>query len=248
LHRVGRAALLPESEIFPGNISPEEVRSKYGSRIHEVDSPIVQEYLAIARDRNTDQVNFRKALYHIGSFMGTKFKETFPVREYEVETPLGVKARAIKILNAENVLIISVLRAAIPFVEGLYEAFPKARTGIISAYRGPPPEFKIECNYNKIPNITQKDEVLVADPMLATGNTAIAVASEILKKGRPRSLTFMSVIAAGYGIDRVLREYAESEVWVAAIDPYLNRRGYIVPGLGDAGDRCFGASEEHEIR
>jgi uracil phosphoribosyltransferase len=178
--------------------------------------------------------------------MAYEFIKTMPVQEYALETPMAA-ARGYRVVDKDRVLIILVLRAAIPFVEGLYKMFPLARTGIVSAWRGPPPQFSVEINYVKIPPISRTDIVLVADPMLATGHTLVEVARNVLEHGRPKRLVFLTVVSCPDGIQRIVEAVPEAEIYTCAVDPELNSKGYIVPGLGDAGDRAFGSSEEHAI-
>jgi len=205
-----------------------------------VDHPMVMEQLALARDRKTNQVAFRKAIYRLGRYMAYEFLRTLETEETDVETPLGAaKGRIVR--GNDKIVIILVLRAAIPFVEGMYKNFPMARTGVISAWRGKAPDFPIEVTYAKIPQIRKDDVVVIADPMLATGHTLVQVARRVAKQGKPKRLAFFSVIATRQGIDYVAREFPRAEFYTCAIDPRLDGHGYIIPGLGDAGDRSFGA-------
>jgi uracil phosphoribosyltransferase len=209
-------------------------------KVTVVDHPMVMEQLTLARDRRTNQVAFRKAIYRLGRFMAYEFLRTLETQETTVVTPLG-EAQGGKIRGNDKIVIILVLRAAIPFVEGMYKNFPMARTGVISAWRGPAPDFPIEVNYAKIPQIHRDDVVIIADPMLATGHTLLEVARRVSKQGRPKRLAFFSVIATRRGIEHVARSFPNAEFYTCAIDPGLDAQGYIVPGLGDAGDRSFGA-------
>ena len=205
-----------------------------------MDHPMVMEQLALARDRKTNQVAFRKAIYRLGRYMAYEFLRTLETEETDVETPLGAaKGRIVR--GNDKIVIILVLRAAIPFVEGMYKNFPMARTGVISAWRGKAPDFPIEVTYAKIPQIRKDDVVVIADPMLATGHTLVQVARRVAKQGKPKGLAFFSVIATRQGIDYVAREFPRAEFYTCAIDPRLDGHGYIIPGLGDAGDRSFGA-------
>ncbi len=222
------------------------MRSKL-KQITVVKHPIILEQLGVARNKNSNQIEFRKSIYRIGRHMAYEFVRTLELEEYPVETPLA-GATGYRILERDKVLIVMVLRAAIPFVEGLYKMFPMARTGVISAWRGPGPKFNVEVNYVKVPDIYREDIVIVADPMLATGNTLVQIGKKVLERGKPKRLVFMSVVAVMSGITRVLKSFPEAEIYTCAIDPKLNNKGYIVPGLGDAGDRCFGSPERHEIR
>lgn len=202
--------------------------------------PMILEQLTLARDKNSTQVVFRKAIYRLGRLLAYEFLRTMDTEEFEVETPLK-KATGYKIKGNDKIVIILVLRAAIPFVEGMYKMLPLARTGIVSAWRGKPPDFPIEVSYVKIPTINKEDIVIIADPMLATGHTLLRVADKVMEKGKPRRLVFFSVIATKEGIEYIARKYPKAEFYTCAIDPELNDHGYIVPGLGDAGDRAFGS-------
>jgi len=202
--------------------------------------PMVMEQLALVRDKRTNQVAFRKAIYRLGRFMAYEFLRTMDTQMFEVETPLG-PSKGWRIKGNDKIVIILVLRAAIPFVEGMYKNFPMARTGVISAWRGKAPDFPIEVNYTKIPKIGSDDVVVIADPMLATGHTLREVAKKVVKEGRPKRLAFFSVISTKQGIEYVAKSFPRAEFYTCAIDPILNDHGYIVPGLGDAGDRSFGA-------
>ncbi len=205
-----------------------------------VSHPMVMEQLTLARDRRTNQVAFRKAVYRLGRLMAYEFLRTLETEESVVQTPLG-RARGGKVKGNDKIVIILVLRAAIPFVEGMYKSFPMARTGVISAWRGEAPDFPIEVTYSKIPQIRADDVVVIADPMLATGHTLLEVARRVAKQGRPKRLAFFSVIATMTGIDYVAKSFPRAEFYTCAVDPTLDEHGYIVPGLGDAGDRAFGA-------
>lgn len=209
-------------------------------RVTVMDHPMVTEQLSLVRDKRTNQVAFRKAIYRLGRFMAYEFLRTLDTQEFTVETPLG-SAKGGRVKGNDKIVIILVLRAAIPFVEGMYKNFPMARTGVISAWRGKPPNFPIEVNYAKVPKIGNEDVVIIADPMLATGHTLMEVAKRVMAEGKPKRLVFFSVIATEQGIDHVAQGFPGAEFYTCAVDPALNDHGYIVPGLGDAGDRAFGA-------
>ena len=209
-------------------------------KVTVMDHPMVMEQLSLVRDKRTNQVAFRKAIYRLGRFMAYEFLRTMETQVFTVETPLG-PAKGGRVKGNDRIVIILVLRAAIPFVEGMYKNFPMARTGVISAWRGKPPNFPIEVNYAKIPEIGADDVIVIADPMLATGHTLREVAKRVVNQGRPKRLAFFSVIATEKGINYVAKDFPKAEFYTCAIDPALNDHGYIVPGLGDAGDRSFGA-------
>jgi uracil phosphoribosyltransferase len=216
------------------------VGGKVKPRVTVMDHPMVMEQLALVRDKRTNQVAFRKAIYRLGRFMAYEFLRTMDTQEIDVETPLG-PAKGKRVKGNDRIVIILVLRAAIPFVEGMYKNFPMARTGVISAWRGKAPDFPIEVSYAKIPKISSDDVVVISDPMLATGHTLREVAQRVMDLGKPKRLVFFSVISTRQGIDYVARAFPQAEFYTCAIDPALNEHGYIVPGLGDAGDRSFGA-------
>jgi uracil phosphoribosyltransferase len=201
---------------------------------------MVREQLTLARDRRTNQVAFRKAIYRLGRFLAYEFLKTMETEKVKIDTPLKATV-GYKVKGNDRIVIIMVLRASIPFVEGMYKNLPLARTGVISAWRGKPPDFPIEISYAKIPTIHRDDVVIVADPMLATGHTLLEVARKAMQKGRPKRLVFFSVLATMEGISYVHRRFPNAEFYTCGIDPKLNEHGYIVPGLGDAGDRAFGS-------
>jgi len=205
-----------------------------------VDHPIVQEQLTLVRDKRSNQVEFRKAVFRLGRYMAYEFLRTMDDKEVGVETPLGsAKGRVVK--GRDRIVIVLILRAAIPFVEGMYKNFPMARTAIVSAWRGGPPDFPIEVRYSKVPEIGHEDVVIIADPMLATGHTLAEVTKLTLAGKNPRRVAFFSIISTKQGIDYVAKRFPRAEFYTCAIDHGLDERGYIVPGLGDAGDRAFGA-------
>ena len=208
-------------------------------RVTVVDHPMATEQLTLARDRRTNQVAFRKAIYRLGRIMAYEFLRTMETQREEVETPLG-EVDGGRVKGKDKIVVILVLRAAIPFVEGMYKNFPMARTGVISAWRGRAPRFPVEVSYAKIPKIHADDVVVIADPMLATGHTLVEVAKRVSRQGVPKRLAFMSVIATMQGILYVAKSFPRAEFYTFAIDPKLDAHGYIVPGLGDAGDRSFG--------
>lgn len=207
-------------------------------RITVMQHPMALEQLALARDKRSNQVVFRKAIFRLGRLLAYEFLRTLETEEFEIETPLK-KTLGHKIKGKDKIVIIMVLRASIPLVEGIYKQIPLARTGIISAWRGKGPSFPIEISYEKIPTIHKDDIVIIADPMLATGHTLREVARRVMRKGKPKRLAFFSVISTMIGTRYVSKGFPDAEFYTCAVDPELNRHGYIVPGLGDAGDRAF---------
>lgn len=203
-----------------------------------IDHVYAQHLLTKLRDKSTKGIEFRKGLVRLGRIVGYELVKTFPTRQVEVETPLG-KATGVEIVGLDKVVIVQILRAAMPFVEGLLKAFPQARLGVVAARRREEGgAISVEVFYSKVPQI-EGDVVIVADPMLATGGTMIKAIEEVYKAGNPQRLIVASVIATPIGVDNVLSKYPHAEIYTVAIDPALNDRAFIVPGLGDAGDRAF---------
>ena len=205
------------------------------------DSPYIQQLLTILRDKNTSSILFRKNLVSLGRYMAYELTRTFPVERYPLQTPVA-PAEGLRI-SMDKITIVVVLRAAIPFMEGVIKVFDKAKVGIISASRGSPPDFSIEIKYVRVPNIDE-DTLIILDPMIATGSTLIKVFEECRKCGNPERKIIMGVLAAPEGVGRIKESYHDVEIYVAAMDRALNDKGYIVPGLGDAGDRAFNTEFE----
>ena len=204
------------------------------------DSPFIMEILTELRDERTGPIAFRKGLVKLGRYMAYELTKTMEVEKVPIKTPLE-ETEGVLVKDRRNVVIITVLRAAIPLMEGLIKVLEHARVGIVSASRGKAPKFEIEMKYVKVPQVKAEDTVIVADPMIATGSTLIKVLSEVKRYGKAKRYIVVGVLAAPEGISRIKEEHPDVEIFVAAIDRELNERGYILPGLGDAGDRAFGA-------
>jgi uracil phosphoribosyltransferase len=207
---------------------------------------LAKDTLSRLRDVETEQVAFRKGLVKLGRICGYEIIDGAMETEYvTLQTPLE-ETTGERVKGLEDVVIINVLRAATPFVEGLLKAFPRAKQGVISAGRDEEAgmneegEFPITIDYVKLPEISEKDTVIVADPMLATGSTMCAVLDHVLENAaEPTDLFVLSAVSAPDGLLRVGEEYPDADLLTVAIDDYLDDDGYIVPGLGDAGDRAF---------
>ena len=203
--------------------------------------------LSKLRDVETEQVAFRKGLVKLGRICGYEIIDGAMETEYvSVQTPL-TETTGERVKGLDDVVIVNVLRAATPFVEGLLKAFPRAKQGVISAGRdesaGMDEEgsFPITIDYVKLPEITEDDTVIVADPRLATGSTMCAVLDHVLEctAADPADLFVVSAVSAPDGLLRVDEEFPQTDLLTVAIDDRLDDDGYIVPGLGDAGDRAF---------
>ncbi|MEF8830826.1 MAG: uracil phosphoribosyltransferase [Halobacteriales archaeon] len=202
--------------------------------------------LSDLRSVETEQVAFRKGLVKLGRICGYEIIDGHMETEYvAVETPLA-ETMGERVTGLDDVVIINVLRAATPFVEGLLKAFPRARQGVISASRDEAAgrdedgTFPIGVDYVKLPEIREDDTVIVADPMLATGSTMIAVLEAVLAdQPDPANLLVLSAVSAPEGLVRVEQAFPQADLLTVAIDDHLDDDGFIVPGLGDAGDRAF---------
>ena len=207
---------------------------------------LARDELTRIRNVETEQVAFRKGLVRLGRICGYEIINGRMETEYtEVQTPLTTTMGE-RVKGLEDVVIVNVLRAATPFVEGLLKAFPRARQGVISASRDEEAgmnddgEFPISVEYVKLPEITEDDTVIIADPMLATGSTMATVLDYITsEKTEPENLLVLAAVSAPEGIVRVSEAQPDADIISVAIDDELDEDGFIVPGLGDAGDRAF---------
>lgn len=198
----------------------------------------VQDRLTKLRRSGIKGSDFRTSMMEIGMFMSYEFAKTLKKEIINVKTPLGVSEGTI-IKDESDIIVVNVLRAAIPLVDGIIRIFKEAQCGMIGAWREDKPPFKVNLNYMRIPDINGKI-VLIADPMLATGNTTKEILNRIKTRGNPERIVLFHVIASGEGINNLMESHPEIEIYTCAIDEEVNKEGYIVPGLGDAGDICFG--------
>ena len=213
---------------------------------HIITHALAKHTLSTLRSDETDQVAFRNGLIELGRLCGYELIDGMMDTEYvSITTPLA-ETTGETVKGLDDVVIVNVLRAATPFVEGLVKTFPHARQGVISAGRDEQAgmdddgEFPITVDYVKLPRITEDDTVIVADPMLATGSTMVAVLEEVLDSGDPERLVVLSAVAAPPGLVRVDEAFPRADVLTVSVDERLDDDGYIVPGVGDAGDRAFG--------
>ena len=213
---------------------------------HVVTHALATDVLTRIRDVETEQVEFRKGLVKLGRICGYEIIDGAMETEYvSIRTPL-TETTGERVKGLDDVVIVNVLRAATPFVEGLLKAFPRARQGVISASRDESAgraedgSFPISVDYVKLPEIREADTVIVADPMLATGSTLCAVLEEVTAGAHdPEHLFVLSAVSAPEGLVRVGETYPQAKLLTVAIDDHLDEDGFIVPGLGDAGDRAF---------
>jgi uracil phosphoribosyltransferase len=201
---------------------------------------VVRDRLTTLRDATTGHVAFRSALEELGAAAGHALADDVGTDRETVETPLGPAEGAR--LRDDSVAVVAVLRAAVPFAEGLLTVFPRASEGVVSASREegerrPDGTFPVAVEYVSLPDLDGRT-VVVADPMLATGSTLTAVLDAM--DGDPERVVVLAAVAAPAGVERVHDAHPDAEIIVAAVDDHLDDDGYIVPGLGDAGDRAFG--------
>ncbi len=210
--------------------------SEHKAEVIVVDHPLVQHKLTLMRDKETSVVKFRTLTKELSMLLGYEATRYMPLTTEEIETPLA-KMKA-PLLEPKKTALISILRAGNGILNGMLELMPTAHVGHVGLYRDPktlePTEY-----YCKLPSDLSERHALILDPMLATGNSAVA-AIDVVKKAKPRSIGFVCILAAPEGIRCLHKSHPDVEIITAAIDEKLNEKGYIIPGLGDAGDRIFG--------
>lgn len=204
--------------------------------INVVAHPLVQHKLTLLRDKNTSSTNFRRLVREIGLLLGYDATKDLPMATKSIETPL--QAMEAPILDGKKLVIVPILRAGLGLAEGLMDLVPLARMGHVGLYRDPRTLQAVEY-YFRIPNDVTDRDVLVCDPMLATAHSAIA-AVDRLKESGARRMKFICILASEHGVQAFAEVHPDVPVVTAAVDSRLNDHGYIVPGLGDAGDRLFG--------
>ncbi len=200
------------------------------------DHPLIKHKLTFIRDKNTGSKEFRELVTEISMLMGYEVTRDFPLEEIEIETPL-TKMKS-QVISGKKVGLIPILRAGLGMVDGMLNLLPAARVGHIGLYRDPQTLKPVEY-YCKLPQDIEERELIVLDPMLATGGSATA-AIDFLKKRGATNIRLVCLIAAPEGIKAVTEAHPDVDIYVAALDEKLNDHAYILPGLGDAGDRLFG--------
>ena len=206
------------------------------SGLHVLDHPLIQHKLSIIRDKNTSVKEFREIICEIAALMCYEATRDMPVEVVEIETPISTAK--VRRLQGKKVAVVPILRAGLGMVDGILELIPSAKVGHIGLYRDPESLEPVEY-YCKMPNDIANRDVIVLDPMLATGGSASA-AIQFIKNYGCKTIKLMCMISAPEGIEKVRSDHPDIDIYVAAVDEKLNDHGYIVPGLGDAGDRIFG--------
>ena len=206
------------------------------AKVTVTNHPLIQHKLSILRDKNTSSKEFRTLIGEIAMLMCYEATRDLELMDVDIETPVAI-AHAKK-LCGKKLAIVPILRAGLGMVDGVTELIPSARVGHIGLYRDPDTLQPVEY-YCKLPHDISERDVIVVDPMCATGGSAIDAITQIKKRG-PKNIRFMCTIAAPEGIKALTEAHPDVDIYCAALDDHLNEHGYIVPGLGDAGDRIFG--------
>ena len=205
-------------------------------KVHILDHPLLQHKLSILRDENTGVKDFRQVVSEIATLMCYEATRDLPLEEVEIKTP--ITTAKFKMIAGKKLAIVPVLRAGLGMVDGILTLIPSVKVGHIGLYRDPDTLEPVEY-YCKMPTDIAERDVIILDPMLATGGSASA-AIQFIKNYDVKHIKLMNIIAAPEGVERVRKDHPDVEIYCAALDEKLNDHGYIVPGLGDAGDRIFG--------
>ncbi len=204
--------------------------------VHLIDHPLVQHKLTLMRKKEASTTSFRTLLNEISMLMAYEVTRDMAMQEIEIETPL--EKMTAKVIDGKKLVLVSILRAGTGILDGMLSVVPGARVGHIGLYRDPDTLKAVEY-YFKMPKDMQERDVVVVDPMLATGNSAVA-AIERVKATHPKSIKFVCLLTCPQGIATLRKAHPDVQIYTAAIDRELNSHSYILPGLGDAGDRIFG--------
>jgi uracil phosphoribosyltransferase len=206
------------------------------SNVHVIQHPLVQHKLTLMRRKDASTSSFRRLLNELSMLMAYEVTRDMPTQDVQIETPLETMTGTL--IDGKKLVLASILRAGTGILDGMLTVVPGARVGHIGLYRDPETLKAVEY-YFKMPKDMQERDVIVVDPMLATGNSASAAVTR-LKQTRPKSIKFLCLLAAPEGVKTLQDAHPDVPIYTAAIDRQLNDHGYILPGLGDAGDRIFG--------
>ncbi len=201
-----------------------------------LDHPLVQHKVSHLRDRNTGTKEFKELVSEIATLLCYEATRDLPTEEVEIETPVAIAKT--RVLSGRKLALVPILRAGLGMVDGMLSLLPAAKVGHIGLYRNEETLEPVEY-YCKLPSDIAERDVMVLDPMLATGGSAVDAITQIKKRGA-KSIKFLAIIAAPEGLERLHTTHPDVDIYVAALDEKLNENGYIIPGLGDAGDRIFG--------
>ena len=206
------------------------------AQVHHLSHPLIQHKLTLMRQKDRSTNSFRRLLGEISMLMAYEITRDMPTQLIDIETPL--EAMRAPVIDGKKTVFVSIMRAGAGLLDGMLHVVPGARIGHVGLYRDPKTLVAVEY-YFKMPHDMQERDAIVLDPMLATGNSAVA-AVDRLKETKPRSIRFVCLLAAPEGLKHFCGAHPDVPVYTAAIDRELNDHGYILPGLGDAGDRLFG--------
>ncbi len=206
------------------------------SKVYVFDHPLIQHKVSMMRDKNTTTKDFRQLAQEVVTLMTFEATRDLPLKEVEIETPI-CKGK-FNMLAGEDIAIVPILRAGLGFLDGVLSLVPNAKVGFVGLYRDPDTHEPVEY-YCKLPDDISKRKVFVVDPMLATGGSG-ADAVQFIKDKGAKDISFMCLIAAPEGIAKLQEAHPDVDIYIAAKDDHLNENAYIVPGLGDAGDRLYG--------
>ncbi|SDZ45615.1 uracil phosphoribosyltransferase [Evansella caseinilytica] len=205
-------------------------------KVYVFDHPLIQHKLTYIRNKETGTKEFRELIDEVASLMAFEITRDLPLKDVEVETPVGI-ARS-KMIAGKKLGLVPILRAGLGMVDGILKLIPAAKVGHVGLYRDPETLKPVEY-YVKLPKDIEERELIVIDPMLATGGSAVE-AIHALKKRGANHIKLMCLVAAPEGVEAVQKAHSDVDIYLAAMDDKLNDKGYIIPGLGDAGDRLFG--------
>ncbi|MGD6816535.1 uracil phosphoribosyltransferase [Metabacillus sp. 84] len=205
-------------------------------KVYVFDHPLIQHKLTYIRDVKTGTKDFRELVDEVATLMAFEITRDLPLEEVEVETPVTIAKS--NVLGGKKLAIIPILRAGLGMVDGILKLIPAAKVGHVGLYRDPETLKPVEY-YAKLPSDVEERDFIVVDPMLATGGSAIEAINSLKKRGA-KNIKFMCLIAAPEGVEEFKLVHPDVDIFIAALDEKLNEKGYIVPGLGDAGDRMFG--------
>ena len=205
-------------------------------KVHVIDHPLVQHKLSLMRNKETSTSTFRNLLSEISMLLAYEVCRDFPTTKIAIETPIAPMQASV--LDGKKIVLVSILRAGNGILDGMLKILPSARVGHIGLYRDPKTLEPVEYFY-KVPDNMHDRDTIIVDPMLATGNSAVAAVAR-LKESKPRSIKFVCLLTCPEGLRVFHAAHPDIPVYTASIDERLNEKSYIVPGLGDAGDRLFG--------
>nr|MDH3153008.1 uracil phosphoribosyltransferase [Bacillus licheniformis] len=205
-------------------------------KVYVFDHPLIQHKLTYIRDVKTGTKEFRELVDEVATLMAFEITRDLPLEEVNVETP--VQMAKSNVIAGKKLGVVPILRAGLGMVDGILKLIPAAKVGHVGLYRDPETLKPVEY-YVKLPSDVEEREFIVVDPMLATGGSAVEALNSLKKRGA-KNIRFMCLIGAPEGVDEVQKHHPDVDIYIAALDEKLNEKGYIVPGLGDAGDRMFG--------